>query len=123
MTASTVSRLHTGPRLSHVSIFNHVAYLAGQVPRKSIDLGIKEQTADVLDQIDALLAQAGSDKSRILSCQIYLRDIAEIAEMNAVWEAWIPAGHTPSRATVQALMANPKCGIEVVITAAIAISA
>lgn len=123
MTAPTISRFQTGTRLSHVSIFNQVAYLAGQVPRKSIDLDIKEQTADVLEQIDALLAEAGSDKSRILSCQIYLRDIAEIAEMNSVWDAWIPHGHTPSRATVQALMANPKCKIEVVITAALSTDA
>jgi enamine deaminase RidA (YjgF/YER057c/UK114 family) len=119
MTPSPIPRLHTGTRLSHVSVFNHVAYLAGQIPRKSIDLGIREQTADVLEQIDALLAEAGSDKSRILSCQIYLKDIGQIAEMNAMWDAWIPAGHTPSRATVQARMADPRCGIEVVVVAAI----
>ncbi len=119
MSTQNISRLHVGQRLSDVSIFNGVAYLAGQVPRKSIDQGIKEQTAEVLETIDRLLAEAGSDKSRILSCQIFLRDITQIADMNSVWDKWIPAGHCPSRATVQAHMANPKTGIEVVLTAAL----
>ncbi|MES3000304.1 MAG: RidA family protein [Pseudomonadota bacterium] len=114
-----ISRINAGPRLSDVSIFNQVAYLAGQVPRRSIDQGIKEQTAEVLATIDQLLEQAGSDKSRILSCQIFLKDIAQIGEMNSIWDAWIPAGRTPSRATVQAAMGNPKCGIEIVVSAAL----
>lgn len=119
MPAQNISRLNVGIRLSDVSIFNNVAYLAGQVPRKTIDQGIKEQAAEVLEQIDALLAEAGSDKSRILSCQIFLKDITQIAEMNSIWDRWIPAGHCPSRATVQAQMANPKCGIEIVLSAAL----
>jgi len=114
-----ITRINTGPRLSDVSIFNKVAYLAGQVPETTLDQGIQEQTAEVLAMIDQLLAQAGSNKSRILSCQIFLKDMAQIAQMNAVWEKWIPAGHTPSRATVQAVMANPKWGIEIVVTAAL----
>ncbi|SEF34949.1 RidA family protein [Variovorax sp. NFACC27] len=114
-----ISRINVGVRLSDVSIFNNVAYLAGQVPRKTIDEGIKEQTAEVLATIDDLLEKAGSDKSRILSCQIFLKDINQIAEMNSVWDLWIPKGHCPSRATVQASMANPKTGIEIVIAAAL----
>lgn len=114
-----ISRINVGVRLSDVSIFNNVAYLAGQVPRQSIDQGIREQTAEVLATIDGLLEKAGSDKSRILSCQIFLKDITQIAEMNAVWDAWVAKGHCPSRATVQALMANQKTGIEIVITAAL----
>jgi len=115
-----IKRINTGPRLSDVSIFNQVAYLAGQVPEATLDQGIQEQTREVLAIIDGLLAQAGSDKSRILSCQIFLKDIGEIAQMNAVWDQWIPAGHTPSRATVQAPMADAKWRIEIVLTAALA---
>jgi enamine deaminase RidA (YjgF/YER057c/UK114 family) len=114
-----IKRINTGPRLSDVSIFNKVAYLAGQVPEATIDQGIAEQTAEVLATIDALLAEVGSNKSRILTCQIFLKDITQIAAMNAVWEKWIPAGHTPSRATVQAQMANPKWAIEIVLAAAL----
>lgn len=114
-----IKRINPGSRLSDVSIFNKVAYLAGQVPRATLEDGIQEQTAEVLASIDALLAQAGSHKGRILTCQIFLKDIGQIAEMNAVWEKWIPVGHCPSRATVQAAMANPKWGIEIVLCAAI----
>jgi enamine deaminase RidA (YjgF/YER057c/UK114 family) len=114
-----ILRINTGPRLSDVSIFNKVAYLAGQVPRETVDQGIKEQTAEVLATIDGLLEQAGSDKSRILTCQIFLKDIAQIGEMNSVWEKWIPAGHCPSRATVQAPMGNAKWALEIVLSAAV----
>ncbi|WP_213957564.1 RidA family protein [Variovorax sp. dw_954] len=114
-----ISRINVGVRLSDVSIFNNVAYLAGQVPRKTLEDDIKAQTAEVLATIDGLLELVGSNKGRILSCQIFLRDIAHIADMNSVWDAWIPAGHCPSRATVQALMANPKTGIEIVLNAAL----
>lgn len=114
-----IKRINTGPRLSDVSIFSKVAYLAGQVPETTLDQGIKEQTAEVLAIIDDLLAQAGSNKSRILTCQIFLKDIGEIADMNAVWDKWIPASHCPSRATVQAPMADPKWRIEIVLAAAL----
>ena len=117
--SSTITRLHVGPRLSEVSIFNNVAYLAGQVPQKTVDRGIREQVTEVLATIDGLLAEAGSDKRRILSCQIFLRDIADIGEMNAVWEQWVPAGHCPCRATVQAHLAKPEWRVEMVMTAAL----
>ena len=114
-----IARINVGPRLSDVAIFNKVAYLAGQVPEKSLGLGIREQTREVLDMIDSLLEQAGSNRSRIVTCQIFLKDIGQIGEMNAVWDAWIPNGHTPPRATVQALMADPAWSIEVVVSAAL----
>jgi enamine deaminase RidA (YjgF/YER057c/UK114 family) len=116
---SDISRLHVGVRLSGAVVSNNVVYLAGQVPRETINGDIKEQTAEVLDTIDRLLEEAGSSKSRILSCQIFLKEIQQIADMNSVWDAWIPAGQCPARATVQALMANPKTGIEIVVTAAL----
>lgn len=119
MSTQNISRLHAGIRLSDVSIFNGVAYFAGQVPNQTIELGLKDQTEEVLQTIDRLLAEAGSDKSRILSCQIFLTDVTQIADMNSVWDKWIPAGHCPSRVSVQAQMGNPKIRIEIVITAAL----
>jgi enamine deaminase RidA (YjgF/YER057c/UK114 family) len=114
-----IRRIDVGPRLSEVAVFNKVAYLAGQVPEQSVKLGLAEQTREVLGMVDKLLEQVGSDKSRILTCQIFLKDIGRIAEMNSVWDAWIPSGHTPPRATVQALMADTDWSIEVVVTAAL----
>jgi enamine deaminase RidA (YjgF/YER057c/UK114 family) len=73
----------------------------------------------VLAAVDALLARAGTDKTKIVMCQIYLADIADFAAMNKVWDAWVPAGHTPPRATVQASLARPEWKIEVVVTAAV----
>ena len=102
----SIQRLHVGQRLSEAAIFNKVVYLAGQVPADHIE-GIVAQTEDVLRQIDQLLAQAGSDKSRILTCQIFLSDINNIAGMNQVWDEWVAQGNAPPRATVQAALANP----------------
>ena len=118
--STPITRLHVGPRLSEASIFNNVVYLAGQVPEKTVGRGIREQVAEVLAAVDRLLAEAGTDKTRILSCQIFLRDIADIAAMNAVWDGWIVAGSTPPRATVQALLADPRWRIEVLVVAALA---
>ena len=112
-----IQRLHVGPRLSEVAVCNGVVYLAGQIPEDTSH-GIAGQTREVLSHIDRLLAEAGSDKSRILSCQIFLSDISLIGEMNQVWDAWVAPGATPPRATVQAKLADPAWLIEVVVTAA-----
>jgi enamine deaminase RidA (YjgF/YER057c/UK114 family) len=115
--AIMIQRIDAGPRMSEVVVHQGVAYLAGQVPEDgSLDIG--GQTRQVLAAIDALLAEAGSDKTRILRAQIYLADIGDFAGMNAVWDAWVPAGHTPARATVQARLARPEWKIEIVVTAA-----
>lgn len=114
-----ISRSGVGLRLSEFSIFNGVAYLAGQVPERTRDQGITAQTEEVLANIEQLLDHAGSDKSRILSCQIFLKDIADAADMNAVWDRWIPPGHAPSRATVQALLVDDAWRIEIVLCAAL----
>lgn len=114
-----ITRINVGPRLSDVAVFNKVAYLAGQVPEKTLEQDLRAQTQEVLEIIDSLLAQVGSDKSRLLSCQIFLKDIGQIGEMNAVWDAWIAPGHTPPRATVQAAMADARWAIEIVVTAAL----
>ncbi|QWF15053.1 RidA family protein [Lysobacter capsici] len=113
-----IQRFDVGARLSEMAIHNGTVYLAGQVP-DSEDLDIGGQTRETLASIDALLERAGTDKSRILMAQIFLADMADFAGMNAVWEAWVVAGHTPPRATVQALLANPKFRVEIVVTAAV----
>ena len=112
-----IQRFDVGARLSEMAIHNGVAYLAGQVPEDASQ-DIRGQTAQVLAAIDALLARAGSDKSRILMAQIYLADLADVAGMNAAWDAWVAPGNAPPRATVQAALADPGWKIEVVVTAA-----
>ncbi|MEN9417603.1 MAG: hypothetical protein RI988_1223 [Pseudomonadota bacterium] len=113
-----VQRFDVGTRLSEMAVHNGVAYLAGQVAADG-SADITGQTSQVLAQIDALLARAGSDKSRILMCQIFLADLADFPGMNAVWEQWVPAGHAPPRATVQAALARPEWRVEMVVTAAV----
>lgn len=95
-----------------------MVYVAGQVPETTLDGDIAAQTAEVLATIDRVLAANGSDKTRILMCQIFLKDIAEIGAMNAVWDQWVAPGNAPPRATVEAALANPKYRIEIVVTAA-----
>jgi enamine deaminase RidA (YjgF/YER057c/UK114 family) len=113
-----IQRFEIGPRLSEMAIHNGTVYLAGQIAEDA-SVNIQGQTRQVLESIDALLAQAGSDKSKILHAQIFLPDLGDFAAMNEVWEAWVVPGHTPTRATVQAALANPKWKIEVVVTAAV----
>jgi enamine deaminase RidA (YjgF/YER057c/UK114 family) len=113
-----IQRFEVGPRLSEMAIYNGTIYLAGQIADDA-SLNIQGQTRQVLESIDALLAQAGSDKSKILHAQIFLPDLGDFAAMNEVWETWVVPGHTPTRATVQAALANPKWKIEVVVTAAV----
>ena len=112
-----IKRLHVGKRMSEIAIYNNTVYLAGQVAAdKTKD--IKGQAAEVLGQIDSLLAEAGSDKTCILSTQIFLTDLKNFPAMNEVWDAWVAPGHTPPRATVEAKLADPAWLIEVVVVAA-----
>ena len=116
-----ITRHHTGKRMSEAVVFTpageRLAWLAGQVAADpSVDL--TAQTTSVLAQIDALLAEIGSDKTKILSATIYLADIKDFAAMNAVWDAWVPQGHTPARATVEANLAAPAYRIEIQVVAA-----
>lgn len=112
-----IKRLHVGKRLSEVAIHNNTVYLAGQVADDT-SLDIAGQTREVLAHVDRLLAESGSDKTCILSMQIYLADLADFDGMNDEYDAWVPSGHTPPRATVQARLANPDWRIEVVVVAA-----
>lgn len=112
----SITRLETGPRMSQAVIHNKTVYLAGQVgtPGDSV----AEQTRTILANIDRLLADAGSDKTRILAAQIWMADMADFAEMNAVWDAWVPQGHTPARATGESALATPAHLVEIIVTAA-----
>jgi enamine deaminase RidA (YjgF/YER057c/UK114 family) len=112
-----IKRSHVGKRLSEVAEYHGVLYLAGQVAENT-EQDIEGQTREVLGHIDRLLQEHGSDKSRILQCQIYLADMALFARMNEVWDAWVAAGNAPPRATVEARLASAKKLIEIVVTAA-----
>jgi len=114
-----VQRFDVGARMSEMAVHNGTVYLAGQIADDATQ-DIAGQTRQVLAAVDALLARAGSDKSSILMAQIFLVDMADFDGMNAVWDAWVTADHTPPRATVQAQLAKPGWKIEMVVTAAIA---
>ena len=114
----TIERRNVGKRLSDLVIYapppaGRLVYLAGQVAED-----IRGQTRSVLAQIDRLLAEAGTDKTRILSTTIYLADMDDYAAMNAVWDAWVPQGDTPARATVEARLANAAYRVEMQVVAA-----
>lgn len=114
----TIKRFASGPRMSQAVVHNGTVFLAGQVAQDTKQ-DVAGQTRQILAAIDALLAEAGSNKSRLLSTQIFLADIAaDFAAMNKVWEAWVTPGQTPARATVQAPMAKPEYKVEIVVTAA-----
>jgi enamine deaminase RidA (YjgF/YER057c/UK114 family) len=113
----TIQRFHVARRLSEMVVHNGTVYLAGQVAA-DMTRDIIGQTEDVLASIDRLLGEAGSDKSKILSAQIFLPDMGDFAAVNAVWERWVVPGHTPARATIEAKLANPAYRIEVLVVAA-----
>jgi enamine deaminase RidA (YjgF/YER057c/UK114 family) len=114
----SIERIGVGPRMSGAVVHGHTIYLAGQVAAKTAGGSVGEQTQEILEIIDGLLEKAGSDKKHLLSTTIYLTDIATFAEMNAAWEAWVVAGHTPARATVEAKLAAPQYAVEIVCVAA-----
>jgi enamine deaminase RidA (YjgF/YER057c/UK114 family) len=113
-----IKRLHVGKRLSEIAVHDGTIYLAGQIAENTSQ-DIVGQTREVLGYVDRLLGEVGSDKTRILGCQIYISDMANFAGMNEVWDAWVAAGHTPPRATVEAKLANPACLVEIVVVAAL----
>jgi enamine deaminase RidA (YjgF/YER057c/UK114 family) len=116
----TITRLHAGPRMSLAVIHGQTVYLAGQVADQAKGKSVAEQTREILTTIDRLLNEAGSNRMSILSATIYLADIGTFAEMNAEWEAWISAGHTPARATVEAKLAAAPYTVEIACIAATA---
>lgn len=116
----TIKRISPGPRMSAVVVHNGIAYVSGQVPNKTAAAGsVKDQTAEVLSIIDGLLAEAGTDKTKLLTTTIYLTDIGTFNDMNAAWEAWVSPEGKPARATVEAKLANPSYKVEIVVSAAV----
>ena len=115
----SVKRMQVGPRMSQIVIHGDTVYLAGQVAQGAPGGTVTEQTKDVLDRIDKLLAEAGTDKSKVLSATIWLADMAKFDEMNAVWDAWVSPGNTPCRACVNAELARPQFNVEIGIIAAV----
>lgn len=114
-----IQRIQVGPRMSQAVVHHGTVYLAGQVAPQSAGKSVTEQTREILGRIDALLAEAGSDKSKLLSATIWLADIATFAEMNAVWDAWVDPANTPGRATVEAKLAAPQFTVEIAVIAAV----
>lgn len=118
MSAGELQRFEVGTRLSQMAVYNDTAYLAGQVAGDATQ-DIRGQTRQVLLQIDALLALAGSRRRDILMAQIFIADFADFDGMNAVWDAWLDPGQAPPRATVQARLGKPEWKVEIVVTAAV----
>lgn len=114
----SIERHEIGARMSKAVAHGSTVYLAGIVADSAKGKSVTEQTRDILSQIDALLAKAGSDKTKILSANIWITDMGNFTEMNAVWDAWVAPGHTPARATVEAKLAAPDYKVEIMVVAA-----
>jgi enamine deaminase RidA (YjgF/YER057c/UK114 family) len=113
-----IERHDIGPRMSKAVVHGDTVYLAGIVADTPKGKSMTEQTRSILSQIDGFLAQAGSNKTKLLSANIWIADMAEFAEMNAVWDAWVSPGNTPARATVEAKLASPDYLVEIMVVAA-----
>jgi enamine deaminase RidA (YjgF/YER057c/UK114 family) len=110
-----IERQDIGQRMSKIVKHNGTVYLCGQVGAGD---SVTEQTQDCLARVDALLEKAGSSREQILQAIIWVADMADFAEMNAVWDAWVPEGHAPARACGEAKLARPELKVEVIVTAA-----
>ena len=115
----SITRIGAGKRMSEAVVHGGKAYLSGFVADKAAGKSVKEQTQDILSQIEATLKQAGTDKTKILKANIWLTDIKTFAQMNEAWDAWVVAGHTPARATVESKLAAPGLDVEIMVEAAI----
>ena len=113
-----VERHEVGPRMSQIVIHGDTVYLAGVVAQNSGGKSVTEQTKEILATIDSYLAKAGTDKSKLLSANIWVTSMSEFAAMNAVWDAWVSPGNTPARATVEARLAAPEYKVEIMVQAA-----
>ncbi len=115
--AKMIERFETGTRMSRIVKHNGTIYLCGQVCKDATQ-GIKEQTQSMLAKVETLLEQAGSDKEHILSATLYIKDMQDFAAMNEVWDSWVPEGHAPARACVEASMARDVLLVEISVIAA-----
>lgn len=112
----TITRHDVGPRMSQAVEYGNLVFLAGQVASDP-SADVKGQTQQILDNIDKLLAECGSNKSKLLSAQIWLSDIGTFADMNSVWDAWIDPENPPCRACVESKLAAPQFVVEIMVTA------
>ena len=113
----SITRHHTGQRMSQIVIHGDTVYLAGQVADDA-NADIAVQTRQVVDKIEALLDEAGSDKTKILSAQVWIASMGHFAQMNEVWDNWVPEGHAPARACIEARLASPDLLVEIGVIAA-----
>ena len=113
-----IERHDIGPRMSKAVVHGNTVYLAGIVSDEPKGKSVTEQTKSILAQIDGFLAKAGTNKTKLLTANIWITDMANFAEMNAVWDAWVSPGNTPARATVEAKLAAPDYKVEIMVTAA-----
>jgi enamine deaminase RidA (YjgF/YER057c/UK114 family) len=113
-----IERKEVGPRMSRVVVHGNTVYLAGLTADKSVGQSVAEQTQEILTAIDGLLAQVGTDKSKLLQATIWLQDIRTVDEMNKVWDAWITPGEAPARACIEARLQSPAKMVEIRVIAA-----
>ncbi|MGO4571207.1 RidA family protein [Microvirga sp. 2TAF3] len=116
---TSISRVGVAARYSDLAILGDTAYFSGYVPETTVGGSVTDQTRDILEQIAQSLAEIGSDKTKLLHATIWLADIASFDEMNAVWDAWVVSGHAPTRACVEAKLADPGYALEIQVTAAL----
>ena len=114
----SIQRIQAGPRMSKAVVHGNTVYLAGIVANEPKGKSVTEQAKDILAQIEGFLAQAGTDKTKLLSANIWVTSMSDFAEMNAVWDAWVSPGNTPARATVEAKLASPDYKLEIMVVAA-----
>ena len=113
----SIKRIDVGPRMSQAVVHGNTVYLSGQVATEKAGASVREQTIEVLAKIDRLLAEAGTDKTKVLSAGVFIADIATFAEMNAVWDGWVSPGNTPCRTTIETKLAAPQYAIEISVIA------
>ena len=113
-----LKRIGAGNRMSEAVIHGNMVYLSGYVAEKTVGKSVKEQTQDILAQIDATLKEAGTDKTKVIKANIWLTDIKTWAQMNEAWDAWVVPGQTPARACIEALLQGPEKKVEIQVTAA-----
>lgn len=114
-----LKRIGAGNRMSEAVIHGNMIYLSGYVADKTVGKSVKEQTQDILAQIDATLKEAGTDKTKVVKANIWLTDIKTWAQMNEAWDAWVVPGQTPARATVESKLAAPGLDVEIMVEAAL----
>lgn len=115
----SIKRIDVGARMSQAVIHDDTVYTAGQVAQNAPGGSVTEQTKDIVAAIDRLLGEAGSDKSKLISATIWLANMDDFAEMNAVWDAWVSPGNTPCRACVESRLASPNFTVEIGVIAAL----